>query len=308
MARIGDTRIGIGYLQVMGTSTKPSSGLRSVSDTALLVAWHRALETKRPDALFKDPLAVRLSAGRGEEVARKLRGGRSMAWTTIVRTVLFDEIVGRLVAEGADTVVNLAAGLDARPYRLRLPATLRWIEVDLPDMIRDKEEALAGETPVCRVERVALDISRRDARRECLARVTAGSRRTLVITEGLLVYLPSAVVGELADDLLAVAPVADWVIDLATPAIARRVQRGWGKQLERAGTAYQFAPEEGTAFFAPHGWREEEFHVLFEHAWRLDRKMPGAWMFDLWRRLAPRRAERTAEKWRAGVVRLRRAG
>jgi methyltransferase (TIGR00027 family) len=297
----------MGYACAMGNAERPSSVLRSVSDTALLVAWHRAVETRRPDALFNDPLAVRLSAGRGEEVARKLRGGRSLAWSTIVRTVLFDEVVGRLVAEGADTVINLAAGLDARPYRLALPATLRWFEVDLPDMIRDKEEALAGDTPVCRVERVALDLSRRDARRECLARLTAGSQRTLVMTEGLLVYLPEPVVGELADDLLAVAPVADWVTDMATPAIARRVKRMWGKQLERAGTAYQFAPEEGTAFFAPHGWREEEFHPLMDHAWRLNRKMPGAWMIDVWRRLAPRRSEQIAQKWRAGVVRLRRA-
>jgi O-methyltransferase involved in polyketide biosynthesis len=44
----------------MGTSGKPSSGLRSVSGTALLVASHRGVETKRPDALFRDPLAVRL--------------------------------------------------------------------------------------------------------------------------------------------------------------------------------------------------------------------------------------------------------
>ncbi len=283
------------------------SGLRSVSDTALLVAWHRAVETRRPDALFRDPLAVRLSAERGERIARQLRGGRSVAWSTVVRTVLFDDVVTRLVLEGADTVINLAAGLDARPYRLPLPASLRWIEVDLPDMIRDKEAALAGETPACRLERVALDLGRRDERRECLARLTAGSHRTLVLSEGLLVYLPPAVVGELADDLLGVAPVSDWVIDLATPVIAKRVRRWWGKQLERAGTAYQFAPEEGTAFFAPHGWREEEFHVLFEHAWRLNRKMPGAWMIEVWRRLAPRRVERMAQKWRAGVVRLRRA-
>ena len=123
----------------------------------------------------------------------------------------------------------------------------------------------------------------------------------------LLVAWHRAVVGELAVDLQAVTPVADWVIDLATPAIARRVKRWWGKQLEQAGTAYQFAPEEGTAFFAPHGWREEEFHPLMDHAWRLNRKMPGAWMFDVRKRLAPRRAEQIAQKWRAGVVRLRRA-
>ena len=56
--------------------------LRSVSDTALLVAYHRAMESTRPDALFRDDIAVRLSAGRGEAIARKLTYGRRMAWST----------------------------------------------------------------------------------------------------------------------------------------------------------------------------------------------------------------------------------
>ena len=96
----------------MAMTSKPRV-LRSVSDTALLVAYHRAMETKRPDALFKDEFAVRLSEGRGEQIARKLARGRALAWTTIVRTVLLDDVVLRLVAQGVDTVVNLAAGLDA---------------------------------------------------------------------------------------------------------------------------------------------------------------------------------------------------
>src|SRR5215467_13456430 len=112
--------------------------LRSVSDTALLVAYHRAMESERSDALFKDEIAVRLSAGRGEAIARKLTYGRRMAWSTITRTVLFDDVVTRMVAAGVDTVVNLAAGVDARPYRLKLPPDLRWVEVDLPDMVREK--------------------------------------------------------------------------------------------------------------------------------------------------------------------------
>jgi methyltransferase (TIGR00027 family) len=291
----------------MGDSQNRQGALRSVSDTALLVAYHRAMETRRPDALFQDQYAVRLSAGRGEDVARKLRGGRGLAWSTITRTVLFDDIVQRLVAQGADTVINLAAGLDARPYRLALPATLRWIEVDLPDMIRDKQEWLAADTPACHLERVALDLAEGDTRREGLARLAAGSRHTVVMSEGLLAYLPPAVVGQLADDLRTLPSVRDWVFDLATPMIARRVRRWWGKQLEQARTAYQFAPEEGTAFFAPHGWREAEFHVLFEHAWRLNRRMRGAWMIDVWKRIAPRRTERMMQKWRAGVVRLQPA-
>jgi O-methyltransferase involved in polyketide biosynthesis len=53
-------------------------------------------------------------------------------------------------------VVNLAAGLDTRPYRMALPSGLQWIEVDLPDLLVYKAEALAAETPVCTLQRVAL--------------------------------------------------------------------------------------------------------------------------------------------------------
>jgi hypothetical protein len=45
-----------------------------------------------------------------------------------------------------ETVLNLAAGLDTRPYRLNLRAALRWVEVDLPSIVRMKREALANET------------------------------------------------------------------------------------------------------------------------------------------------------------------
>ncbi len=290
----------------MGNGSKPPV-LRSVSDTALLVAYHRAMETRRPDALFKDELAVRISEGRGEQIAHDLRGGRSMAWTTIVRTVLLDDIVLRLVAQGADTVVNLAAGLDARPYRLPLPPTLRWIEVDLPDLLRDKQEAFGDRTPACQVARVPLDLADAAERRALFARLGAESRRALVMSEGLLVYLPPALVGELADDLHAEPVFQHWAIDLATPMVKRRINRSWGRKFEEAKTQYQFAPEEGTRFFAPHGWREAEFHVLFDHAIRVNRTMRGIWMFHVMKRLAPRRTARMLEKWRAGVVLLARA-
>ncbi|MFI5166990.1 MAG: class I SAM-dependent methyltransferase [Thermoanaerobaculales bacterium] len=283
-----------------------SHALRSVSDTALLVAYHRAMESKRPDALFHDEFAVEATAGRGEQIARGLTYGRRMAWTTIVRTVLFDELVLRLLSQGTDTVINLAAGLDARPYRLSLPASLRWIEVDLPDMIREKSEALAAETPHCRLERIALDLSQAGPRRDLFRKLGAEFGNALVLSEGLLVYLSPQVVGELADDLHAVASFRHWVIDLATPMIRRRVNRWWGMKLQRANTKYQFAPEEGTKFFEPHGWREAEFHELFEHSIRLDRSMSGVWMFKLMGKLMPHRTAQMREKWRAGVVLLER--
>src|SRR6266542_5940827 len=114
--------------------------VRNVSDTALWAAAYRARENDRPNPLFRDPFARRLAGSRGEQIADKLTSRDSWAWVT--RTYLFDRFITQQVAQGADMVVNLAAGLDARPYRMDLPATLRWIEVDLPELLAYKTEAL----------------------------------------------------------------------------------------------------------------------------------------------------------------------
>lgn len=59
----------------------------------------------------------------------------------MTRTYLFDRIIREQVAQGADMVVNLAAGLDTRPYRMQLPSSLNWVEVDLPKILDYKEVA-----------------------------------------------------------------------------------------------------------------------------------------------------------------------
>jgi methyltransferase (TIGR00027 family) len=162
--------------------------LQSVSDTAFWMAYYRALESARPDALIHDPYARHLAGERGEQMVQRLTKGRGMTWP-ILRTVSFDELVLRQVTQGIDTVLNLAAGLDARPYRLCLPASLHWIEVDLPEVIAYKEEKLAGVAPACHLRRVTVQLSQPDLRQSLFAQVNAASARVLVLTEGLLTYL-----------------------------------------------------------------------------------------------------------------------
>src|SRR5437867_343111 len=80
------------------------------------------MESERPDALFRDPHARRLAGERGERIVASMRRGRAWAWPMIVRTAVLDELMLRTVErDGVDTVLNLAAGLDTRPYRLALP-------------------------------------------------------------------------------------------------------------------------------------------------------------------------------------------
>jgi len=139
--------------------------IRNVSDTARWVAFYRAEESSRPDAVFSDPYARRLAGERGEQIARSGPFTGRNSWPFVARTYLFDRFIQEQIRQGADMIVNLAAGLDARPYRMALPARLRWIEVDLPEILAHKEEILDGEKPVCVLERLRLDLSDVTARR-----------------------------------------------------------------------------------------------------------------------------------------------
>jgi methyltransferase (TIGR00027 family) len=240
--------------------------VRGVSDTARWVAYFRAKETQRADALFRDPFAERLAGEHGFHLANTLPDGNKHEWAWVARTYLFDQFIARAIQDGADLVVNLAAGLDARPYRMDLPATLQWVEVDLADIILFKDEILRNETPRCRLERVSLDLSDLSGRRRLFNELDTRANKVVVASEGLLIYFTSEEVASLAQDLAARKHFANWVIDLASPGQLRLMQRTTGKQLSEAGAAFKFGPPEGSNFFVPHGWEPTDVQGLLKTA------------------------------------------
>ena len=245
--------------------------LRDISDPARWVAVYRARESEREDAVFRDPFARALAGERGERIAGSVKLGEENAWSFIARTYLFDRFVTRLVAHGADMVVNLAAGLDTRPYRMELPASLRWVEVDLPDILDYKEEILADAKPVCALERVRLDLSNEDGRRGLFADLGRRAKHVVVIAEGLVIYLMRDAVGDLARDLAGPPSFQHWVLDLASPGLLQMMKRSAGSAMNDAGAPFLFAPPEGPPFFTAHGWQPAEVRSLLKTAAKLGR-------------------------------------
>jgi len=245
--------------------------VRNISDTALWAAHFRAQETRRPDALFRDPYAEKLGAQQGAEIARTLPEGQSHAWAWVARTYLFDQILQKEIAEGADLIVNCAAGLDARPYRMQLPSHLQWIEADLPEILAYKKERLAGDKPTCQLERVAVDLADLEARRSFLTSLANRGKRGVVLTEGLLIYLAPEEVAQLARDLSGAASLERWLLDMHSPRLLAMMQRRTGKALQRAGAAFQFGPAEGPDFFVPNGWKPIQIESLLHTAARFKR-------------------------------------
>jgi len=288
-------------------ANNPGHSVSHVSDTALWVAVHRATESKRKDALFRDPYAELLAGERGRQIAGQLEPGNGAAWSIITRTAVLDELIMDSIRAGAGTILNLAAGLDTRPYRLSLPEATRWIEVDFPEMIAYKESKLADARPQCALERIALDLTDRPARQRLFARVNEESQQVLVITEGLLIYLTPEQVGALADDLHAQPTFHDWLIDIASPWLRKYMAKSWGKTLDAGGSQMHFFPEEGPKFFRPHGWRMVEFRSSLEEAHRLRREMKLAWLWRFMGKISSAE-RREAQRMISGVVLLERAG
>jgi len=279
--------------------------IRNVSDTALWVAVYRAMESERRDALFQDPYARRLAGARGQAIVASIPSGRSLSWPLVVRTVIIDEIVQRCVREGVRCVLDLAAGLDARPYRLDLPAALQWLHVDMPEMVAYYREQMSGETPRCKLDFIEADLRVAERRREVFAHARAQGP-LLVISEGLLIYLEAEQVAELARDLHETAQARWWLADLASPMLLKLLERRWSPKLRDGNAPFLFGPAEGTAFFAPLGWREAEFRSTWDESFRINRTMRGAYVWRWLSRFQPA-ARREALRRMSGIALFERS-
>jgi methyltransferase (TIGR00027 family) len=250
-----------------------------VSDTARWTALYRATESARPDALFRDPLAERLAGAQGRAIVANVPWTNRSGWWLVARTKIIDDAIADALANGCDRVLNLAAGLDTRPYRLDLPSELRWIEADLPKLLAEKTQLLADQTPRCRLTRTAVDLADPHARDVFFNDALDGATKAFVLTEGLSMYLEAADIAALSDAVKR-PEVAWWMLDFAFPGLKKQINKNIAGISENA--PFKFAPENGLAFFEDLGWRAVEAESVFEAAHRFHRlplwMRPLAWL------------------------------
>ncbi|HWU44360.1 MAG TPA: SAM-dependent methyltransferase [Bdellovibrio sp.] len=251
--------------------------IEDVSDTALWVAHYRSLESERSDALFRDPLAKVLVGERGQKIAENMQDiGRYTQWAVVSRTVIIDKFIQSLIAEGVDTILNLGAGLDTRPYRMNLPSTLNWIEVDYPKIITLKNERLKNENPRCRLRRVTLDLANEKERTAFLSEVNQSSKKILVLTEGVIPYLTQDQVRSLAEALRAQSNIHYWITEYFSPEVYKYLKRSLRTQ-KMKNAPFQFYPDDWTGFFEKSGWSPREIRYSGEIAKAAAREVPMPW-------------------------------
>ncbi len=248
--------------------------IQHISDTAFWIAGFRAQETERKDAVFKDILAKKLAGEKGLQMVSETPHSAAMAFAMVVRTTAIDRLVLSAVSQGIDTVINLGAGLDTRPYRLNLPAQLKWIEVDFDAIIKYKNEKLSDDTPACQLTTIAADLSNDVERKKLFEKLGSEVKNALVITEGVIGYLTNDQAAALSKDIFSIPSFAFWVQDYAQGKMKNhRRSKDMVKKMVKH-TPIQFRSADPIGFFHKHSWKMKENIFILDEANRIGRPFP----------------------------------
>jgi methyltransferase (TIGR00027 family) len=265
---------------------KNNNYFNNVSETAFWVARFRAKESKRPDALFNDPLASLLVKDKDSQSLENRSDAQYVNWTVVMRTIIIDEMIEDLILSGVNTIINLGAGLDTRPYRMNLPDSLEWIEADLPEIISYKERVLLNEKSMCKLTRFSLDLADERVRNQFLKEQGMKSSNILVITEGVLPYLEEEEVSSLAQQLSMLPGYTKWIGEYHSNEMYKHL-RNKKKNREMGKATFKFFPVDWLKFFEKRNWKAEKISYLMEKGESVSRPFPMAWWAKILHSILP---------------------
>lgn len=242
-----------------------------VSDTALMVAACRALESEAADGFVSDPFAARLAGARGLAILREMPNPSLMQFGIGVRSRFIDELLlEALATKTITTVISLGCGLDTRPWRLGLPSDLLWIEVDFAAMLDYKDFVMRDKPPRCRRVRITADVN--DAAARLTIYGAASPTPALMITEGLLMYLPAATVEALASEVWQKSSIAFWISDISTTAFLQALNSDTPRAVRSVQAADSLPGEQIFETLRRHGWVTEMWRsYITDMAFAMDR-------------------------------------
>lgn len=242
--------------------------ISGVGMTAKMAAAGRALESRRPDRLFDDPLAQALAGEDGFRWTEELRPAGSPAENPSIgpRTWFFDQLVTRAAGDGFGQVVLLAAGMDTRAFRLPLPAQTVVYELDDQAVLAGKQAILDHEhaTPCCIRRPVAADLAQPQWPGALAAAGFNPGTLAAFLAEGLAWYLPEQAVALLLHQAASItAPGSRLGVDivsadyLTNPAVAPYLELAAAR-----GARWQFGTNDPGGFLAAHGWQADIYDMF----------------------------------------------
>jgi methyltransferase (TIGR00027 family) len=253
----------------------------SVGATATMVAAARALASEETDPIIRDPFAARLVRAVGIDFFIRVIDGnirptdiaetgqvelQTETDSLAVRTRFFDDFFTSATAAGIDQAVILAAGLDARAYRLAWPPGTVVYEIDQPEVIKFKTDTMAqlGAEPTAERRTVSIDL-REDWPTALRRSGFDDTRPAAWSAEGLLMYLPPEAQDRLFDHITALsAPGSQLATEYHPDSVPTMAERGramndrWanlGCDLDLSELFYEGERNNVAQYLGDRGWR-----------------------------------------------------
>jgi methyltransferase (TIGR00027 family) len=253
----------------------------SVGATATMVAAARAVATEDTDPIINDPFAAPLVRAVGIDFFIRVIDGDISPTDTdetgqvevqtetdslAVRTRFFDDFFVGATAAGIGQAVILAAGLDARAYRLAWPPGTVVYEIDQPEVVKFKTDTMAqlGAEPTAERRTVSIDL-REDWPTALRRSGFDDTKPTAWSAEGLLMYLPPEAQDRLFDHVTVLsAPGSQLATEYhpdSGPSIAERgraMNDQWanlGCALDLSGLFYEGERNNVADYLGDRGWQ-----------------------------------------------------
>ena len=246
------------------------------NDSAMMIAFERSLESKRPDSLFKDPLASALAGTKGAKLSENFEAMCAVfefpewpefhkQWTA-VRTRFIDDRIEEH-APSFTQLVNLGAGMDTRPHRMTAyrSFTNGSYEVDMEVVQKGKvkifSDLVSVPTAHCEVKNIDLDFLDAD---KSLATELGGcgfdaSAPSLFLSEGLIMYLGAAGKVKLLADLSAAAACGSVLV-------LQYMDASKSKNNGEEARANALSEEEARKELGERGWGDFKFYAYGDEA------------------------------------------
>lgn len=190
--------------------------MQGVPETMLQTLYARAAYSGKPKHKFYDAKAVEIVSKLDYDFSKAAQDSM-MSSGVIARTILLDRMVKAFVGENPDgTVINIACGLDTRFYRVD-NGSIRWYNIDLPETIDVRRRFLNEQGRVSMIACSAMDSAWAE-------RIEQGKGKTLIVIEGLTMYLRESDVKQMLSVITRKFSEAEIIMETMSPWVVKHMK------------------------------------------------------------------------------------
>jgi O-methyltransferase len=195
------------------TASAETYDLRGARSTLLYTLYGRALDNRAADPILGDRWAGEVIEKLGG-VTWRMRMGATDRYVVVLRARRLDGWTRRFLAAHPDAnVLGLGCGLDSRVYRIDPPTGVRWYDVDFPDVVELRRRVYPERAGYRMIGSSVTDLGWLDE--------VPDDRPTLVVAEGLFMYLPKDDARRLVTTVAERFPSGELAFDVMMPWTAR---------------------------------------------------------------------------------------